>query len=539
MTLQLFYLTWGTTHGSFRLPELESVAKLYDINFHLPPFSPNVIEKYNAQGCGLDEEWDIEGRAILVLGLEKVEDAFKLGERGVGIRSLHKLYALAPTLATLHTVLSQLPRTKEARPWDIDLEGDGSTEPKRWKFRFDSFAKMWDSQTQQEKMIAFDHLELKGKPDMKTPELEFGIFEEYLDRPSPAKPDPSATLALPEMVYYGLLTTHSTARPLLTHYSLKTRPHIGNTSMDAEISLLMANQALARNGSFVWDPFAGTGSMLLTCAHWGAFCVGSDIDGRQMRGKEKGKKRAGTPGIKLSAAKYGTQDQIVDLLTFDVTKNPWRVGRMFDAIVTDPPYGVRAGAKRLGRKDPSKLRNEPYFFPEGHPDAGKASYELPEYLPPFRPYQISHLAMDLVRLARYALKPGGRLVFFLPVVNDEYESVDVPTIEGMKLISNSVEDFGKWARRLITLELNINAPAVDAPRFDSESFFGTPSTSKEEAPGDDSAPSEQRLPGHHNFREKFFTKVIKSASTGLGNEAKAQSEFESESVAEAVDTHST
>lgn len=38
-------------------------------------------------------------------------------------------------------------------------------------------------------------------------------------------------------------------------------------------------------------------------------------------------------------------------------------------------------------------------------------------------------------------------MFFLPVVNDEYESVDVPSLEGMKLISNSVEDFGKWARR--------------------------------------------------------------------------------------------
>ena len=38
-------------------------------------------------------------------------------------------------------------------------------------------------------------------------------------------------------------------------------------------------------GKFVYDPFAGTGSLLYTCAHWGSMVVGSDIDGRQMRGK--------------------------------------------------------------------------------------------------------------------------------------------------------------------------------------------------------------------------------------------------------------
>ena len=60
-------------------------------------------------------------------------------------------------------------------------------------------------------------------------------------------------------------------------------------------------------------------------------------------------------------------------------------------------------------------------------------------LPPFRPYELAHLALDLVRLARFALKPGGRLVFFLPVANDDYEEVDVPVVKGMKLVSNSVE----------------------------------------------------------------------------------------------------
>jgi len=80
------------------------------------------------------------------------------------------------------------------------------------------------------------------------------------------------------------------------------------------------------------------------------------------------------PGIMRAAAQYGVRQRILDLCTFDITQNPWRCGALFDAIITDPPCklsshlrkrnehlimsasdlfpvdGVRAGAKRLGRK---------------------------------------------------------------------------------------------------------------------------------------------------------------------------------------------
>jgi tRNA G10 N-methylase Trm11 len=38
-------------------------------------------------------------------------------------------------------------------------------------------------------------------------------------------------------------------------------------------------------GKVIYDPFVGTGSLLYACAHWGATVIGSDIDGRQIRGK--------------------------------------------------------------------------------------------------------------------------------------------------------------------------------------------------------------------------------------------------------------
>lgn len=61
---------------------------------------------------------------------------------------------------------------------------------------------------------------------------------------------------------------------------------------------------------------------------------------------------------------------------------------------------------------------------------------------------MSDLVLDLVQLARYLLKPKGRLVFFLPTVAEDYSPLDLPVVEGMVLVSDSVQDFGKWARRV-------------------------------------------------------------------------------------------
>ncbi len=50
----------------------------------------------------------------------------------------------------------------------------------------------------------------------------------------------------------------------------------------------MANQALIKPGSIVWDPFVGTGSIIVAAAHYGAHVYGSDIDYRVLHGTFKG-----------------------------------------------------------------------------------------------------------------------------------------------------------------------------------------------------------------------------------------------------------
>ena len=76
---------------------------------------------------------------------------------------------------------------------------------------------------------------------------------------------------------------------------------------------------------------------------------------------------------------------------------------------------------------------------------------MPGYVPVSKPYEMIDLVYDLVLFARYMLVPGGRLVFFLPTVTEDWDDLDVPTVEGMKEIkfcSGSSQDFGRWSRRV-------------------------------------------------------------------------------------------
>lgn len=57
--------------------------------------------------------------------------------------------------------------------------------------------------------------------------------------------------------------------------------------MDAQLSLLMANQAKVQNGDIVLDPFVGTGSLLVAAAQLGAYVFGTDIDYLMLHAKTR------------------------------------------------------------------------------------------------------------------------------------------------------------------------------------------------------------------------------------------------------------
>jgi len=213
----------------------------------------------------------------------------------------------------------------------------------------------------------------------------------------------------------------------------------------------------------------------------------------------------GQPGIMRAAAQYAVRQRILDLCTFDITRNPWRCGALFDAIITDPPYGVRAGAKRLGRKKERALDS---------PLPPQPRVDVQQYIPPTKPYELSALAADLVVLARYLLKPGGRLVFFLPTVIDEYKELDLDSVvcDGMQVIANSLQDFGTWGRRLITIR-KVTSQSFPPPTFDSQTA-SPPHRRDGEAEGEGSSSSLIHVPAHRDFREKYFQGFKKPSDPG-------------------------
>ncbi|CEQ43013.1 SPOSA6832_04905 [Sporobolomyces salmonicolor] len=462
--LYLFSCSTGSLE-SFRLAELDSIAKLYNIPF----------EYY---------EQPDTSRPYMIVALPGEREARLMGSRLISVKHIWELWAQAETYDELHEKVKEADCRALWEPYAADRDCT-------WKFTVAAHYRTIPLPVQVKIINTFSYMPFLGNIDLKKPKLEIGVFEEYhFDRMrglrvKEAREKMGITGKGKEKdgevwadeafgglrgVWMGRKICDS-QRHLMDVFDLKKRAYIGTTSMESEASLLMANQALAAPGKWVYDPFAGTGSMLLTSAAFGAMTFGSDIDGRQMRGK------------------------IIS------QQHPFRVGELFDAIVTDPPYGVRAGAKRLGREEGAR-EVLPTIVP-GRENEGY-HHQFADYVPPSVGWPMEEVISTLVTFSLYMLKPGGRLVFFLPTNEAEYSDVDVPLVPGLRLISNTSQSFGKWARRLITMEKEDG----DAWKKVIDGLDrgigrnGMRSTWEEEQAGQ--ADAQKKRPGHADFNRRYF-----------------------------------
>ena len=239
---------------------------------------------------------------------------------------------------------------------------------------------------------------------------------------------------------------------VITRYSLKTRPYIGPTSMDNELAFLMGNLGHARRGSLVYDPFVGTGSLLVPAAHFGAVTLGADIDIRVVQhGKLAPMK--GDPRAEWARPKDGKLDVWSNfrayglplpagLLRMDAHLSPLRsdLGGLLHAIICDPPYGVRAG----GRKSGGRRRNMTPI-----PEECKE-----KHIPSTAPYQLSECLLDLLDFAARMLIPGGRLVYFLPsyhgLTNDTEHVPPHPALRRLFVCEQPLQQ--RYSRKLVVME---------------------------------------------------------------------------------------
>lgn len=124
-----------------------------------------------------------------------------------------------------------------------------------------------------------NYLPVQGDADLKCPDIEWYYIEFY-------GLDSACVPEQPDNIIFGKCLANGN-RAMINEISLKKRKFIGNTSMDAELSLLMANQALVKNGDLVFDPFVGSGSLLVAAAKCGGYVIGSDIDFLMLHGRTK------------------------------------------------------------------------------------------------------------------------------------------------------------------------------------------------------------------------------------------------------------
>lgn len=298
-------------------------------------------------------------------------DATKLVKRSILSKGIYEYWGSGTTYTELHSDVKE--RTKHL--W---------TKYNQCSFRFE-FESFRGTKSQKEQKIIiedFAYLGFDGPIKMNNPDERFSILEEYDGITHLPLPDSERSLDGAAQTSDGQVETEvegamyldpnivrtpilrrvlfgrylaSSSRPAIETYDLKKRKYIGTTSMDAELSLITANLAQVSPGKIVYDPFVGTGSFVVASAHFGGMTLGSDIDGRAIRGA-KGR------SLFSNFVQYNLVSQHLDSFVSDLTNSPFRntgsegSDQFIDAIVCDPPYGIREGLKVLGARDLTKAK---------------------------------------------------------------------------------------------------------------------------------------------------------------------------------------
>ncbi|EEB09007.2 tRNA (guanine-N2-)-methyltransferase catalytic subunit Trm11 [Schizosaccharomyces japonicus yFS275] len=415
--MKCYILHFSSTHKDFHLPELETLSKIENVPFSITERSSNPF-------------WIVQ--------IEDDESARKLVKRSIFCKGVYELYGCSDTLDNLHELLKNM----QPKPWELYSQTT-------YKFSIESYGKHLTMEEQLNVINQFGYLHLNGKVSMKSPDCIFTVLED-----NEKKSDSKVKAYFCRKLGVG-------SRDAIDKFDLKQRRYIGITSFESELSLVTAQMAMAGPAKVVYDPFVGTGSFLYTCSFFGAHTIGSDIDGRQMRGKN-------SVSIRENIAQYNLQSSFLDVFTSDITHCPIRESFLLDAIVCDPPYGVRAGAKRI-----ASIQNI---------IKDKDTKPILHRYPKLEHYEICDLVKDLVDFAAKRLVDEGRLVLWLPTITEEYSIDDIPKHPALRLLYNSAQHFNHWSRRLLTFERLPRATVVK----------------------NNITQNSEHLPAHYKFREKYF-----------------------------------
>ncbi|XP_031473689.1 uncharacterized protein LOC116246123 [Nymphaea colorata] len=403
----------------YRRPEVESLAELF-----------GAFGDDSAAITNRSLQWELPENhhpdsPFHFVSLPSEEIAANIARRSLLVKGIYELWGQGINYEELEAKIKEFPDERKS-PY--------LAEDSTFKITVDSFGKVLSLKEQNERIHMLEYIPFKGRVNLRKPDHKFWLMEtdEY-DLNNGLPPVAQRT------IFFGR-EVGAADRKLLPTYQLKSRTYIGPTAMDAEIAFLMANQALARSGKLVYDPFVGTGSILIAAAHFGAMTMGADIDIRVVRDG-----RGPDCNVWSNFKQYGLPMPI-SLLRADNNLPPWRPGleEVFDAIICDPPYGVRAGGRKSGGRKLLKGAVEPYTVPDD---------KRTDHIPSTAPYSLAECVHDLLDLAAQKLVMGGRLVFFYPVVREEgLTEGQFPTHECLTMIASCEQILSyRYSRYLLTM----------------------------------------------------------------------------------------
>uniref|UniRef100_A0A2K5RJD9 tRNA (guanine(10)-N(2))-methyltransferase TRMT11 N-terminal domain-containing protein n=1 Tax=Cebus imitator TaxID=2715852 RepID=A0A2K5RJD9_CEBIM len=314
-----------------------------------------------------------------------------------------------------------------------------------------------------EKMVPFLHSDSTYKIKIHIYACKFLLFQEKVNLKKwqhifsvleDCGLDPNCIPENPHNIYFGRWIADG-QRELTGSYSVKTGRFAGNTSVDAGLSFIMANHGKVKENDIVFDPFVQTAvyyGLMITSAHFGAYVYGADTDYSTER---KQIWKGPEENIRANLCQYGLQKYYLDVLVSEASKPSWRKGTYVDAVITDPPHGIRESTRTGSQKEI---------------------------------YHLSDMFVDLLNFAAETLGLGGRLVvYWLPVYTPEYTEEMVPWHLGVKLVSNREQKLSRHSsRRLITME--------KVKKFENRDQYSC-------------LLSDRFLPyqGHNCFHEKYFS----------------------------------
>ena len=397
-----FFDEWS----DFRLAELQSL---------IPCPEPPVMLEHSGS------------KLFTILDLPDEESARALCVRSVLIKAVYELWGMGSSLE------EAVEATKSAYESGSVIDKALLRVENSWCVDIQLLYKKVSSAVKEDFRNHFKFLDFLGPVQLREPDVNVAVvldyFQEYSSREKGCKMEGSDMNLLAAFVYCGRVLAKGGMREELRKYDLKKRLYLGPTTLDHSLAFLMANLAGVKPGYLCLDPFVGTASLLIALSHHGAFCMGTDIDVRVIRGmmyagggrhKDSDSVQVQQDGKEAKRDIFATFNDYalpapelirLDLHSFRKHYHHSAVGT-FDSIVTDPPYGIRAGGRKSGKA-------------EGV-DYEVSTDRRADHIPSTQSYAVEEVMLDLLECSASLLKLGGTLCYLIPTPYD-FSPSDLPS----------------------------------------------------------------------------------------------------------------